>query len=161
MGKSINGNQEFSDDPQKNLGIENEILRLKLRAQFGADCGVSTDCSPEMENHFLHEIMAFEEAWTNSKEITVYEFLGKPGFKNIAELEPSAIITELERLTKIMEEKEMFLHTEKEYEPITIFRFITEKLFIEKTDDVRIPGYTRNFIYEEFEPDEDRNEQES
>ena len=45
----------FSDDPQENLRIENDFLKLKLKAQFGDGFFMDSnaDLPPEIENQFF------------------------------------------------------------------------------------------------------------
>ena len=37
MDENINDEEKFSEDPDEQLKIENEILKLKLQAELGAD----------------------------------------------------------------------------------------------------------------------------
>lgn len=145
--------EPFSDDPQENLRIENEILRLKMQAESGAFFGGdATNLPPEIENEFLHNVQAFEDAWKNVSYVTVYEFIGRPPFRKEAELTDGEVVGELEKLQATMNEKNVFLDTMADYEPRLIYKFITEELFAHETDDLRLPGWTKNFTYEEFHP---------
>ena len=44
----------FSDDPQENMRIENDFLKLKLKAQYGDAFFMESnaDLPPEIENEF-------------------------------------------------------------------------------------------------------------
>jgi len=74
--------EKFSDNPQENLQIENEILRLKMQAEYGAIFGRAEYAPPEIENEFLLNVLQFEEAFKNVKYVKVRELIGKPRFKN-------------------------------------------------------------------------------
>ena len=50
----------LSDDPEENLRMENELLRLKLQAELGADPHMINPVDPEIENIFLKNIFNFE-----------------------------------------------------------------------------------------------------
>jgi hypothetical protein len=144
--------EKFSEDPQKNLRIENEILKLKMQAESDAFFGGGGNLPPEVENEFLMNVQKFEDAWKDVKYVKVYELIGKPSFKEENELNDEEIKTEMEKLIAIMNEKEVFLDVLGEYEPRVIYKFITEELFEHETDDMQLPGWTKNFIYEEFHP---------
>lgn len=149
-----NGDPEkFSDDPQENLRIENEILRLKMQAQSGALFGAtSNDLSPEIENKFLLHVQQFEDAWKNVKNVKVYDLIGKPPFKHPDQLSANEFKAELEKVLKLLNEHNINLNVLGQYQPDTIYRFIIEELFEHETDDLQLPGMSKNFIYEEFHP---------
>ena len=64
--------EKFSDNEIENLQIENEMLRIKLKAQFGDAFQMESSNSlpPEIENQFLKNILAFQGA-NNTETITV------------------------------------------------------------------------------------------
>ena len=153
----MDNNEKFSDDPQENFRIENEILKIKLKAQYGDAFFMQSNESmpPEIENQFLKNIIAFEDAHANAELTTVYESIGKPAYKSAEELDAAAITTELKRITAIMEEHGIGLDiTEGPYDDIIIYKFITEELFPHEIDKVPVFGGTWNFIYEEFHPND-------
>ena len=70
------------NDPQEALRLENELLTLKLIAELGAKSDSTADIPPEVENQFLKNILAFEQATAQgSKQIPIYQLLGRPAFK--------------------------------------------------------------------------------
>lgn len=80
--------EKISDDPLENMKIENEFLRLKLKTQYGDAFFMQSnnDLTPEIENQFLKNMMAFEENHQNAEYTTVYEKIGKPEYKPVTEL---------------------------------------------------------------------------
>ena len=141
-----------SDDPVRNLQIENEILRMKLQAEAGAIIGIKDDIPPELENIFLQNVIAFEEASKNVKHVCLYDFLGRPAYKKISELAPSDVGPELRRLKQLIEDKQVILDILDDYEDAVIYTFITEELFLQDTYETVIPGMLRHFTYEAFHP---------
>lgn len=151
----MSGEEKFSNDEKENLRIENELLRIKLTAEYGDAFQMESNESlpPEIENQFLKNIIAFEEANQKTETTTVYEKLGKPGYKPAGELSGDEISRELERIVAIMEEDQMNLDfCDGPYPDEVIYRFITEELFAHEIDIVPIFGMNWNFIYEEFHP---------
>lgn len=142
----------FSKDPRKNLKIENEILRMKLQAQAGAVIGIRDDIPPELENVFLQNVIAFEEASGSMPMTGVYDFLGRPQFKAITELLPEEIAPELARLQQLLEERQLILDVLDTYDDALIYKFITEELFSQQTYETVLPGMIRHFTYEDFHP---------
>jgi hypothetical protein len=156
MGADENKIQEdqfFSNDPEENLRIENELLKLKMQAEKGAIFGGNMEnLPPEVEAEFLKNVQQFEAEWDNRKTIKVYDLIGRPSFKPADLLMADEVEEELKRLHDLMAEKNVFLDVLGNYQPIVIYRFITEELFEHETDDIRIAGWNQNFIYEEFHP---------
>src|SRR3982751_5093678 len=118
--------EKFSDDPRENLHIENQLIKLKLQAESGACFGnEDTDLPPEIENDFLKQVQAFEEAWQHVKQVKVYQLLGNPDFKKADQLTDAAIKEELIRMHELLERHNMHLETLSDYEPRIIYSFIT------------------------------------
>src|ERR1017187_4045975 len=92
----------LSDDPEENLRMENELLRLKLKAELGAESHSAEDLDPGIENEFLKNVMAFEQNWANAKPAKVYDLLGKPDFKKVGDLNDEKIEEELEKITDLL-----------------------------------------------------------
>ncbi|MGG9960571.1 hypothetical protein [Ferruginibacter sp. SUN106] len=150
-------NEKFSDDPQENFRIENEILKIKLKAQYGDAFLMQSNegLPPEIENQFLKNIIAFEDAHVNAELTTVYEGIGKPTYKTVEELDTTAITKELKRILTIMEEHGINLDiNDGPYDDSIIYKFITEELFAHEIDKTPVFGGSWNFIYEEFHPND-------
>ncbi len=143
----------FSADPEENLRIENELLKLKLQAERGALFSENGESIPaEAEAAFLKNIQLFEEACEHTKETTVYELIGKPDWRKAAEVDPDALQAEVDSILGLMEAKNIFLHVEGQYSPAVIYEFLTGELFQQEVMPVCIPGFMQCFIYEEFHP---------
>ena len=151
----MNQDEIFSEDEEENLNIENELLRIKLQAQYGGafQTGTSANLPPEIENQFLKNIIAYEEAAENTETTTVYEKLGKPGYQFADKLSAAEISVGLNRITAIMETHNIGLDfCDGPYTDEVMYRFITEELFAHQIDMIPMPGMKWNFIYEEFHP---------
>ena len=146
--------EKFSDDPQENLRMENELLKLKLQAQFGAKLGEGETLPPEIENEFLKNVFAFEQNLGDYTPIKVVELLGSPDFKKAAELDEASLKIEYDRLIELLNEKSMAVDFIRPRNDRFMYQFITEELFDHETDN-SMPGMTMNFIYEEFHADHD------
>ncbi len=147
----------FSDNPQENLRIENDFLKLKLKAQYGDAffMGSNADLPPEIENQFLKNMIAFEESHANAEYTTVYESIGKPDYKSADEMNAAEITVELERITAIMAVHHIGLNIcDGPYADETIYKFITEELFAQEIEKVAVAGMGCNFNYEEFYPND-------
>ena len=134
------------------LQIENEILRMKLQAEAGAIIGIKDDIPPEIENVFLHNVIAFEEASRDMKMINVYEYLGQPAFRRIDDIPPDDITAALDDMKQLLENKKIILDVLDVYEDAVIYKFITEELFQQQTYETILPGMIRHFTYEDFHP---------
>jgi len=121
--------ENFSNDPEENLRIENELVKLKMQAERGAFFGGNMEqIPPELEAQFLKNVLQFEES------------------------KPAEIETELKRIVELLHPRNIILEVLGKYELSVIYKFITDELFQEKIREVNIPGYMHSFIYEEFHP---------
>lgn len=144
--------EKFSDDQQENLRMENELLKLKLQAQFGATLGEGENLPPEIENQFLKNVYAFEQNLGDYKPIKVFELLGKPDFPKAINLDDDSLKREYDRLMELIEKKSMAVDFIRPRNDRFMYQFITEELFDHETDN-SMPGMTKHFIYEEFHAD--------
>ncbi|WP_118953286.1 hypothetical protein [Taibaiella helva] len=145
--------ERFSDDPEEQLRIENELLRLQLQAETGADIHQLEDVPPEVEHAFLNNILAFERQLDSVAEVSIYKILGEPkDFRDAAALNDEQIEKELERLEVFMRDKNIEVDYGAEYPARLKYKFITEELFQHETQQFDIPEMVNHFIYEEFHP---------
>ncbi len=145
--------ENFNDDPEQNLRMENEILKLKMQAERGALFGGDMkDLPPEVEAEFLKNVQQFEDSFDKASQITVYECIGKPAYKKAEELMPDEVKGEIARVIELMHSKNIILEVLGQYDLSLIYKFITEELFQEKIREVNFPGYIHSFVYEEFHP---------
>ena len=148
----MNVNEKYPDfSPGEKLKMENDILKAKLSAEFRMS-KTDSELDAEIENKWLNYIYDFETKSKDACSISVYEFINKPEFKTMDKLNKEEISSELDRLLGIMDENGVTLDTLCEYEDDVIYKFITEELFQEETDNIRIAGMRHCFIYEEFHP---------
>jgi hypothetical protein len=149
--------EKFSEDPTENMKIENEFLKIKMKAQYGDGFFMSEgdgSLPPEIENQFLKQMMAFEENFEKAEFVTLYEKIGSPYFKKVEELKSTEIAAEIKRLTTAMEEHSILLDIgHGPYPDEVIYRFITEELFEQEVEkESFMEGGNWHFSYEEFYP---------
>jgi hypothetical protein len=149
---------DFQDRIQR---ILNEKKKDDLREQYGMQMEYhSEDISPQAEGEWLDYITEFERQFENAKQITVRERIGNPAIRLLTEIPESELEAELDGLLELLDQNNIaidFIHEQDDHET---YRFITEELLDEMTDDIRIPGMISHFIYEEFHPnDQDDVEQ--
>ena len=149
--------EKFSDDATENFRIENEILKIKLKAQYGDAFHMESNAAmpPEIENQFLKNVLAFETAHENAEYTTVYEKIGKPQYKPAEELTGEEISVVLKNITALLNENSIGLDIcDGPYDDAVIYKFITEELFAHEIEKESVFGGTWNFIYEEFHPND-------
>ena len=144
--------EQLSDDHDENLRMQNELLRLKLNAETGGDLSVFNELDPSVENEFLKNILAFESSYAGAKRAKIFEILGRPDFKLVDNLDDEAIISELARLTDLLAANNFAIDFSGDYPDRIKYAFITEELFDKEADDLKVPGLTTHFDYEEFHP---------
>lgn len=141
--------------PGERLHADNELKKLKLelehRAQFFEG---NAQASPEFVSDWLDHIARYEAQHQTAHRVTVYVYVGEPAYRPEADLADAEIGPELERLLAVMEENGVALAVlaPNDYDERTMYRFVTEVLFFEETDDLRMPGGFKQFTYEDFRP---------
>ncbi|MCB0086819.1 MAG: hypothetical protein KDE54_02820 [Caldilineaceae bacterium] len=103
-------------------------------------------------NDFLEE---FDRQLENAQQIPLREYLGNPSFTPLMDLPPEEVEPELERILDLMADNNVYIDFLSDIESDEAYRFITEELFEEVIDDIRIEGMNQHFIYEEFYPSEE------
>jgi hypothetical protein len=144
--------EKFSEDSAENLRMENELLKLKLQAQFGAKLGENETLPPDIENQFLKNVYAFEQNLGDYTPIKVVELLGSPDFRKAATLTNEVFKKEYDRLMELMKQKSIAVDFIRPREERFMYKFITEELFDHKIGN-SMPGMITHFTYEEFHPD--------
>src|ERR1700741_2856371 len=71
---------------EEELGTENELLKLKMMAEFGGDFMGGEDLPADVENQFLKQVMSFHKMHEQSKVTTVYKFIGEPEYNHVNDL---------------------------------------------------------------------------
>ena len=147
--------QKFSDDPEENLRLENEFLKMKMMAESGGIFGGNSDggISPEIENQWLKNVMEFEKAYANTKPQKMFDLLGKPFFEDEKNLGDNSFSDEFIRLNKLLDDNNINVDFLAPQPDRVKYHFITGELFEQEIDFVPVNGMTTNFIYEEFHPD--------
>lgn len=141
-----------SVSPDDNVRAENALMKLKLELNHGMKYNDTSGLEPETEREWLQHILEFEKQYEQKKRVKIYDFLGQPYFVRLEGLEKDQVKGALDQLISIMEQGGISLQCCAEYEPSVIYRFITEELFEEETDDVHVKGMVHCFIYEDFYP---------
>jgi hypothetical protein len=140
--------------PSFDLPLENELLILKLQAEFGAECiAGSSDLPPEVINEFLQSVYEFEHSFRESNElIKVYDKIGRPPFRKADEIADHEIAAELKCIRQLLSRYQVEVDVLGDYPDRQIYRFITEEFFYHDIDNVGLQGYTHHFCYEDFHP---------
>jgi len=154
MPKSFKTNEKLNE-----LRMENEINKMKLTMQHGAKfVDVSGEkLPPQIERLWLERIMEFEKAYADSKRIKIIDFLNNPPIRPEKEITDSEIANELVKLQNILFQKDIIIDSLAEVDDREFYRFITEELVYFEIDDIGIKGMMTNFIYEEFNPNQEYN----
>ena len=142
----------FSDDPEEQLRIENELLKLKMQAELGAKFFEASDLPPEVEKMFLQNVMKFEEEYSGMPEKKVRDLLGETSYKPSTLLEDDQIDEALSSVELLLGEKNISVDFICEYPARIRYEFITNELMDHTITFVSMPGMTLHFIYEEFHP---------
>ncbi len=143
---------DFQDRIQR---ILNEKKKDELREQYGMQIEYhSEEISPQAEGEWLDYITEFERQFENAKQITVRERIGNPSIRPLADIPESELEAELDNLFELLYQNNIAIDFIHEQDDREAYRFITEELLDETTDDIHISGMVSHFIYEEFHPND-------
>jgi len=140
----------LSPDSDDEFRASNELLKLKLEMECGMRSYESNGLSPEMENKWLQYIYNHEQLIRDCGKVAVYDYIGRPSFTAIENLERKQVTAELERLLSIMKTYGVQLDCMCEYDDSVIYKFVTTELFGVEMDNIRMPGLVNHFTYEDF-----------
>jgi len=136
--------------------ILNEKKRQELADRYGAAFGNADPSLPaDMEAEWLNYVEEFERQFEDCTRVTVREYLGYPIVVSLSSIAPHFLEAELNQLLEFMYLHGVAMHFLSDVDDGEAYRFIVEELFEEEIDDIRIPGMTTNFIYEEFYPNDE------
>jgi hypothetical protein len=129
-------------------------LMLEQGAHFGGGDG-ETKLPAEIENEFLKNVMAFEKQFEERKTIKLFDKIGRPQqFKPVNEISDNDIDKAWKDLDDYLSERGINLDVcSPNISNRELYRFTTEELFEHEMDDMNLPEWSSNFIYDEFHPD--------
>jgi len=150
--------EDFSHlEGDEKLKAENEFLKMKLMLENGAKFEINEEnkLPTAVENEFLSNMAAFEKQFAEHKTIKVFDKIGRPvHFKPVAEISDEEIEKAWGDLSDHLEGYGISLGVcSPNISKRELYRFATEELFEHETGDMDLPGWTTNFIYDEFHPD--------
>lgn len=139
------------------LKAENEFLKMKLMLEHGVqfDSEANKELPGAIENEFLQNMAAFEKQFDEHKTIKIFDKIGRPShFKPVAEILDEEIEKAWSDLCDYLNEYGIDLDVCSPNITVReLYRFTIEELFDHETDDMNLPGWSTNFIYDEFHPD--------
>jgi uncharacterized protein YneR len=142
---------------EEKLKAENDFLKMKIMLENGGVFGgdENNELPAEMENVFLNNIVAFEKQFKENKTIKVFDKIGRPNhFKPVSEIPDDEMDNAWTELSNHLNEHDIDLGVcSPNITARELYRFTTEELFEHETGDMNVPGWTTNFIYDEFHPD--------
>jgi aspartokinase len=146
---------DYSDDAQSfYLNEQNKKKRKELKDKYGGEFHKLNDSNLplEIENQFLNNIEQFEAQFKDSKLVKVIDIIDNQKFKSVNELSDNEIAGAIQEVLNIYAEHSINIDI-IEKQDVTdrdFYIFLTERLPNEETDDINLPGWTNNFIYEDF-----------
>lgn len=149
-----NGRIKYSDDPIKQIQIENELMKMQLQAELGATVHVSGNLAPETEHAFLKMVFAMEGIGRNQCQ-TVYELIGKPQLPVPDDL-PTETDCEREvlRLLDELDKHQVDVMFREDLSWREMLSFLVNDLMQHTIDRCSLPNMRSLFFYDSFYPGE-------
>ena len=121
------------------IQLENEFLKIKMQAEFGAHVSDVDDVPPHIEHLFLKKILELEEYWQTAPKLKIYDQIGRPEFQSHLLLKGGELESELSKLLNLLQENNINFSLPEDYDPLVLYQFITEELFYLEMEDLNPP----------------------
>ncbi|WP_290707828.1 hypothetical protein [Flavihumibacter sp. CACIAM 22H1] len=142
----------FNEDPHKQLRIENELMRIRLQVEHGAQVYIATDLSPEMENLFLKMVLSVEGK-SGAGSTVVHQYIGRPKLPDLSlARSEKQVVQEAERLLAILDENSIDVVFREDLSWTEMLRFLVEDLMPAEIDNCRAPELRSMFFYDSYYP---------
>jgi hypothetical protein len=158
---SISPGDHHTDDnngqPRSTLILENEILLMKLNAEFGAQIFLPEKrVDPAIENHFLRSVYDFEKnvALGRDRDI-IFKIIGQPLYPDETALNDEQVSKHLDLVLDLLYQHKIVLDTLAEYPDRQLYEFITNEFFQMEVDRPAGGDCYMHFCYEDFYPNHD------
>lgn len=142
---------------KEEMQFENELLKLKASAEFGATIHSEGTAPPEIENQFLKNVFEFERAWKDMKTVKVFDFIGKPEIKKSSSVKKNMLPIETEKLLAVLAEHNIEVDCICEVDDRDFYKFLSEELMDHEMNDFKAEGWTTHYTYEEFHPNDEHD----
>jgi len=147
----------LDDDFQNRIQrILNEKKKEDLREQYGMLFeGHREEMPPQAEGEWLDYIAEFERQFEGARQVSIRERIGNPEVRQLTQIPESELAAELDRIFELLDRNNIAIDFLHEQDIREMYRFVTEELLDEMTDDIHVPGMISHFIYEEFHPNDE------
>jgi hypothetical protein len=143
----------MSDEQDRIQRALNEAKRRQLRERYGAEFHLGEgEIPPDIEHRWLSDIEEFERQFEAADRVTVRQFLGNPVLRPLGQLPSCELEQELEVIRGMLRANNIEVTFDREISSAEAYRFLTEEVMLQEIANVRIPGLTLNFLYDEFHP---------
>jgi len=138
------------------LNEQNKKKKKELEEKFNGEFYKLDDSElpPDIENQFLNNVFEFEKQHENAEFVKLIDFIGSPKFKNLDELSEENLSVEIDAVLDLYQKNGININIieEEDVADKDYYVFLTKELPNEEVEDMKLPGWTINFIYEEFHP---------
>jgi hypothetical protein len=114
----------------------------------------------EDDEEFISKVKEFEKEHSKSRMINIYKKIGSPKFKKLGSLPADKLDKAYKDVVCLLDKENIIVHFHNEYPVGEKYRFITEEIFKEFVEDKKGKHHI-NFIYEDFHPEMDEDEDEA
>src|SRR5208337_2684214 len=110
---------------------------------------------PEVEHIFLKQISKFHQLHEKAEMVKIYDFIGAPLYDHVHDLSDKEIKKELKKLLALLRKKGIVVETLGGAGDKEMYRFVTEEIFRQQIQNIRMPNWTIHMLYEEFHPSDE------
>jgi len=142
-------NNEWLDEMRHRIQEAlSQAKKDKLRDEYGmAFEYTDARLSPEVENEWLDYVLEFERQFEQAKSITVRERIGHPPIQPLSDLPLHAVDEAVTTLLELLAAHSIAVDFLGDVDEVAAYRYLTEELLDQETDDIRIAGMVTHFTY--------------
>lgn len=147
------GNDEnwYSDDAEEQLRMENELLRLQLQAETGAEIQSLSELPAAVENMFLNQMLNIERQMDSVAILSIRSIIGNPEkFVDESALDDEETTLYFDELMALLEEHNIVLDFEEDYPARQKYKFLMDTFLDMEIQKFDIPELVCHFTYEEI-----------
>ncbi len=157
--EALNNEEEEleDDDPEDDpLVVKPPIDERELEVRLIDEMHGESDV--EDDDEFIQEVEKFKKEHSKSKIVNIYDKIGRPEISDCSKLNPQQVREELRKMIVLLDEHNIIVHFHNDYPDKEKYRFITAEIFkevVEKGSKNHI-----SFIYEDYHPEMDEDDEE-
>ncbi len=154
--EKINKDDESDEDPDLSELMDGSSLMVEDE-DFEEDEVLGEIDEEDEEKEVLKHLKDYGKT-KEIKIVSVFEKIGSPKCPDVNNIKPDEAKEEYDKLIAMLDEHNIIVHFKNDYSAKEKYRFVTEEVFKQDIEDFKKSKVHINFIYEDFHPEMDEDD---